>query len=245
MPQTENVSLIIAFLAGLGYFLSPCVLPLVPSYISYITGISIENLRGHGERKRVQWAGMIHSLLFIFGFSVVFITLGASASFAGQILARHLNIVRIVGGVLIILIGLFITGLLKIPFLMRDRRWFVRHKPTDYLGSVLIGISFSAGWTACSTPVLSAILIYTSMGKTIDTGIILLAFFSLGLATPFLLTSLAMNTFLNLFDKFKKYLRVIEIVSGILLIIFGILILTNYFSILSQKLVEWTGWQGI
>ncbi|HIE30309.1 TPA: cytochrome c biogenesis protein CcdA [Candidatus Poribacteria bacterium] len=245
MPQTENVSLIIAFLAGLGYFLSPCVLPLVPSYISYVTGISIENLREHGGRKKVQWAGMIHSLLFILGFSIVFITLGASASFAGQILARHLDIVRIVGGVLIILIGLFIIGLLKITFLMRDRRWFMRRKPTDYLGSVLVGISFSAGWTACSTPVLSAILIYTSMGKTIGTGIILLAFFSLGLATPFFLTSLAMNTFLSLFDKVKKYLRVIEIVSGILLIIFGILILTNYFSILSQKLVEWTGWQGI
>lgn len=245
MPQTENVSLIIAFLAGLGYFLSPCVLPLVPSYISYITGMSIENFRARGKQTKVQWTGMIHSLLFILGFTAVFITLGASASFVGQLLARHLDIVRKVGGILIILIGLFITGLLKIPFLMRDRRWFVRHKPTDYLGSVLVGISFSAGWTACSTPVLSAILIYTSMGKTVGTGMILLAFFSLGLAIPFFLTSLAMNAFLSFFGKIKKYLRVIEIVSGILLIIFGILIFTNYFSILSQKLVELTGWQGI
>jgi len=245
MGQTENISVIISFLAGLSYFLSPCVLPLVPSYLSYITGISLEELKGSSSNKKIQKATIIHSILFIFGFSLVFITLGASASFVGQFLARHLDIVRRIGGIMIIFFGLFIIGLIKVPFLQRDRRWILKNKPTGYLGSVLIGISFSAGWTACSTPVLAAILFYTGMGKTVATGIFLLSLFSLGLATPFFLSALAVNVFLNLFNKLKRYVRVIEIISGVLLIIFGILVFFDYFSILSSYLIDLTGWQGI
>jgi cytochrome c-type biogenesis protein len=131
----------------------------------------------------------------------------------------------------------------KLSFWMRDRRWIL--KTTGYLGSVLIGISFSAGWTTCSTPVLAAILTYTSMGKTVGTGIFLLTVFSLGLAIPFFLSALAVNVFLSFFGKVKRYLRVIETISGIWLTIFGILVFTNYFSILSGYLVRWIGWKGI
>jgi len=247
MEQGENISFIISFFAGLSYFLSPCVLPLVPSYLSYITGISLEDLKGERSSK-IQKITIIHSLLFILGFSLVFITLGASASFLGQFLARNLEIVRKIGGIIIILFGLFIIlqqYLIKVAFLIRDRRWVFKSRPTGYLGSVLIGISFSAGWTACSTPVLAAILFYTSMAKTVATGIFLLSVFSLGLAIPFFLSALAVNIFLNFFDKVKKYLRIIEIISGVLLIIFGVLVFTNYLSIISAYFVRWTNWQGV
>lgn len=244
MAQPEAVSFIVAFLAGLAYFLSPCVLPLVPSYISYITGISFEELREGGSKESVRLVTIIHSLLFIAGFSLVFIILGASASFLSQFLSQYLPLVRKVGGVLIVILGFFIAGWLKIPFLMRERHWKLSHRPAGYFGSGLIGISFAAGWTACSTPILSAILIYTSTGKTIQTGIVLLTAFSLGLALPFFLSSLTINSFLTFFKRIKKYLRTIEIISGILLIIFGILVFTNYFSILSGYLVRWTDWQG-
>lgn len=244
MVQPEAISFIVAFLAGLAYFLSPCVLPLVPSYISYITGISFEELKEGGSNRRVHLATIIHSLFFISGFSLVFIILGASASFLGQFLSQHLPIVRKIGGALIVILGLFIAGWLKVPYLLRERHWKLSRRPAGYFGSALIGISFAAGWTACSTPILSAILIYTSTGKTIQTGMILLTAFSLGLATPFFLSSLAINTFLTFFKRIKKYLRTIEIISGILLIGFGILVFTNYFSILSGYLVRWTGWQG-
>ena len=247
MEQSENITVIAAFFAGLLYFLSPCVLPLVPSYLSYITGISLEDLKGE-RSKKLQKITIIHSLLFILGFSLVFITLGASASFMGQFLARYLDIVRKVGGAIIILFGLFIIlqpYLIKMPFLIRDRRWTFKNRPTGYLGSVLIGVSFSAGWTACSTPILAAILTSASMVKTVGTGIFLLTVFSLGLATPFFLSALAVNLFLSFFDKVKKYLRIIEIASGALLIILGILVFTNYFSILSAYFVRWTNWQGI
>jgi len=248
LEQSENISIIISFLAGLSYFLSPCVLPLVPSYISYITGVSFEDLKDLPSNRKVQKITIIHSLLFILGFSFVFITLGASASFLGQLLARHLDIVRRIGGIIITLFGLFIIlqpYLVKVPFLLKEKRWILKNRPTGYLGSVLIGISFSAGWTACSTPALAAILFYTSMAKTIATGIFLLAIFSLGLAIPFFLSALAVNMFLGFFDKVKRHLRVIEIVSGALLIIFGILVFTNYLSIISAYFVHWTNWQGI
>lgn len=248
MEPSENISIILSLLAGLSYFLSPCVLPLVPSYLSYITGISLGELKERGSNKNIQKAAIIHSILFIFGFSLVFITLGASASFLGQFLVRRLDIVRKVGGIIITLFGLFIIlqpYLTKMSFLIRDRRWILKNRPTGYLGSVLIGISFSAGWTACNTPVLAAILTYTTIGKTIGAGIFLLTIFSLGLAIPFFISALAINAFLSFFSKVKRYLRVIEIISGVLLIIFGILVFTNYFSILSAYLVHLTGWQGI
>lgn len=244
MVQPEAVSFIVAFLAGLAYFLSPCVLPLVPSYISYITGISLEELKENGSNRNVRLATIIHSLLFIVGFSFVFIILGASASFLGQFLSEYLPLVRKIGGVLIVILGFFIAGWLRIPYLLKERHWRLSYKPAGYFGSCLTGISFAAGWTACSTPVLSAILIYTSTGKSIQTGVVLLTVFSLGLAIPFFLTSLTVNSFLTFFKKIKKYLKAIEIISGIILIIFGILVFTNYLSILSGYLVRWTGWQG-
>jgi len=248
LEQPENISIILSLFAGVSYFLSPCVLPLVPSYLSYITGISLEDLKESGSNRKIQKITLIHSILFIFGFSLVFITLGASASFLGQFLARHLDIVRKVGGIIITLFGLFIIlqpYMAKLALLMRDRRLTLKNRPTGYLGSVSIGISFAAGWTACSTPVLAALLTYASIGKTVGTGIFLLTIFSLGLAIPFFLSALAVNLFLNFFGKVKRYLRIIEIISGVLLIIFGILVFTNYFSILSAYLVSWTGWQGI
>lgn len=245
MVQPESVSFIIAFLAGLAYFLSPCVLPLVPSYISYITGISFKELKEGRSKAKVRSATIVHSLLFIAGFSFVFIALGASASFLGQLLSGHIPVVRKVGGALIVIIGLFVAGWIKIPYLLREKHWRSSHSPGGYFGSLLIGISFAAGWTACSTPVLSAILIYTGTAKSIQTGVNLLTVFSLGLAIPFFFASLAINSFLTFFTRIKQHLKTIEIISGIILIIFGLLVFTNYLSILSGYLFSLaSGGQG-
>lgn len=229
MNQPQEISALIAFTAGLLSFISPCVLPLVPSYITYVTGASFKELAGARGKARLGWATMIHSLLFIMGFSAVFILMGASASYLGQVLVEYQSWIMKVGGVLIIVLGIHFTGIINIPFLQMEKRFELRKKPLGYLGSFLVGVVFAAGWTPCIGPILSTILIYASTSKNYMTGVYLLTVYSLGLGIPFFLSSLAFNAFLSAFDKIKRYMRWVTLISGIFLMIIGILFLTDTF----------------
>jgi len=229
MSQPQEISGMIAFSAGLLSFASPCVLPLVPSYITYITGVSFKELTEVEVRSKLRWAAILHSLFFIMGFSLVFILMGASATYLGQLLAQYQYWIMKGGGVLIILLGIHFTGIINIPFLQMEKRFEMRKKPLGYAGSFLVGIAFAAGWTPCIGPILSTILIYASASKSFTTGILLLTYYSIGLGIPFFLSSLAFNSFLSAFDEIKRYMRVITIVSGLFLIGIGILFLTDTF----------------
>ena len=236
MNQPQEISGMIAFSAGLLSFASPCVLPLVPSYITYITGVSFKELIDVEVRSKLRWATVFHSLFFIIGFSLVFILMGASATYLGQLLAQYQYWIMKGGGVIIILLGIQFTGIIKIPFLQMEKRFEMRKKPLGYAGSLLVGIAFAAGWTPCIGPILSTILIYASTSKSFTTGILLLTYYSIGLGIPFFLSSLAFNSFLSAFDKIKRYMRVITIVSGLFLIGIGILFLTDTFKEINSYL---------
>lgn len=223
----QDVSFPLAFLAGVLSFLSPCVLPLVPSYVSFITGISFEDLKEGVDRKRIRYLTITNSLAFIFGFSAVFVALGASSSAVGKFLFEYQEWIRIVGGILVIILGLFVAGFLKLDFLMRDKKMHLSGKPVGYVGTFLVGMTFAAGWTPCIGPILGTILLYASSKASAMYGFKLLAVYSLGLAIPFLAASLAINSFLSYSRKLLKYMRVIMVISGLLLIIFGIMLLTN------------------
>jgi len=238
MESTSHVSLLIAFMAGVFSFISPCVLPLIPSYLTYITGISFDELvdnRSQSVRRRT----LFHSLFFILGFTLVFVALGASATYVGAFFQENQVIIRRVGGVIVILLGIHITGVIKLKLLEREKRFEFTDKPIGYLGSVLVGIAFAAGWTPCIGPILASILLYASTSDNVGGGIILLVAYSLGLGVPFLVSALAFNSFLTYFSKFNRYLRVVSIISGIFLIIIGFLLVFDYLSVLSQYLNMW------
>ena len=240
-PQT--VSYTIAFTAGFLSFVSPCVLPLVPSYVSYITGLSLEQLTDPEGRKKVRWVTIKNSLLFILGFSLVFIAFGASATAIGQVLFTYQEILRKIGGILIILFGLYLVGVLKIPFLMTYRQYQFQNRPSGALGSVLIGVAFAAGWTPCVGPILGTILLYASTTQSMTDGITLLSVYSIGLGLPLLVTALGVNAFLTSFKKLKDYLWIVSLISGIFLIVVGVMIFTNSLRILAAWLTRYgIGW---
>jgi len=223
----KDISYPLAFLGGVLSFLSPCVLPLVPSYVSFITGVSFEDLTAGIDRKRIRYLTVTNSLSFIFGFTAVFVALGASSSAVGRLFFEFQEWIRIAGGIIIIIFGLFVAGFLKIGFLTRDKKLHVSGKPVGYIGTFLVGMTFAAGWTPCIGPILGTILLYASTKGSAVYGFQLLTVYSLGLAVPFFLSSLALNSFLSYSRKLLKYMRVIMIISGLLLIIFGIMLLTN------------------
>ena len=236
MNQLPEISLFIAFSAGLLSFVSPCVLPLVPSYITYITGVSFHELTGAESKSKLRWVTIFHSLLFISGFSTIFIIMGASASYLGQLLAQYQEWIMKAGGVLIIILGINFTGVITLPFLQMEKRFELRKKPIGYMGSFFVGIIFAAGWTPCIGPILSTILIYAGTAKSFYAGIVLLFLYSMGLGLPFFLSSLAFNSFLGAFEKLKRYMRVITLVSGLFLIAIGILMLTDTFQEINHYL---------
>ncbi len=224
-----GVSIAAAFTAGLVSFLSPCVLPLVPGYISLVSGASVDDLKV-GENPKVLGKVLLHSLLFIAGFSVVFISLGASASWLGQVLMSRMSILYRVAGIVIIIFGLHLTGLIKINFLYKDKRFHNAGKPATALGAFLIGFAFAFGWTPCIGPILAAILSLAASQDTIGAGVTLLVLYSLGLAVPFLLTSLGINKFLKFYNRFRTHLHQVEVFSGAVLIVLGAMIFTNQFT---------------
>ena len=230
----KDVSFPLAFLAGVFSFLSPCVLPLVPSYVSFITGVSFEDLKEGTDRKKIRFLTITNSLAFICGFSLIFVALGASSSAVGQFFFNYQDWIRIVGGVLVILFGLFISGIIKMDFLTRERKFHMSGKPAGYIGSFLVGMTFAAAWTPCIGPILGTILLYASSHGSAAYGFKLLSVYSLGLALPFFLSSLMFNSFLSYSAKIRKYMRVVMLLSGALLIVFGILLLTNNVRLLSS-----------
>lgn len=227
-----EVSVLFAFGSGVLSFFSPCILPLIPAYISFITGLSLKRLQElEGERSGHIKDIILPTLLFILGFSFIFISLGASASFLGKLITTHREFLRMVGGGIIILFGLHLTGILKMKFLERERKIQLRKRPPSILGTFLIGSAFALGWTPCVGPILGTILTYAAVRSTLTQGVILLSFYSLGLAIPFFLTALAIGSFLHLFKKIRRYLRTISIITGLILIAVGILLLAGRLTI--------------
>ena len=224
MSQPAGLGLFVAFAAGLLSFLSPCVLPLVPSYVGFLTGMTLPELTG---RRRVALA---HALLFIAGFSLVFVLLGASATALGSALKYYQTWIARVGGVLVILFGLVCLGVVKLGLLEQDRRLQLQHKPVGYLGSALVGVAFGAGWTPCIGPVLGAILSLAATTDSVARGMLLLGVYSAGLAVPFLLAAVAVDSFLDWFQRFRRFLPWVMRVSGVLLIFVGLLMATGRFT---------------
>ncbi|MBI1959536.1 MAG: cytochrome c biogenesis protein CcdA [Candidatus Rokubacteria bacterium] len=230
MPESFGV--VVAFTAGLFSFLSPCVLPLFPSYLSFITGMSVDRLAGEvtaAARTRV----MLHSLAFIVGFTAVFVSLGASFSAAGQLLLDYRDWIRIAGGSLIVLFGLYIAGILRLGALGRTHQFQIRSKPAGLLGSFAVGLTFAIGWTPCVGPILGSILTLASNEKTVSEGVGLLLAYSAGLGLPFLLFSLGLGAFLKFFKRYRPLLPVVERVAGVLLIAVGVLVASNYYIVLN------------
>jgi cytochrome c-type biogenesis protein len=243
--MVENVSILAAFVAGILSFISPCVLPLIPGYLSFISGVTLDELQGTtgpggavavatppATRRRV----IVTSLCFILGFSLVFVSLGATASALGQLLMERLRILGKVAGVVIVIFGLHTMGVLRIGWLYSEKRVQVARKPAGPIGAILVGIAFAFGWTPCIGPILAGILAIAAAQETIGQGVQLLAVYSAGLGIPFLVTGLAINRFFTAFARIRRYYRAIEFVSGGLLVAIGLLIFTDRFTVIARLL---------
>ena len=223
---TEAVSFPAAFTAGILSFLSPCVLPLIPAYFTFITGFSLEELtqnRNSEIRKKV----FLSTALFVSGFSLIFILMGASASYLGSLMFNHRKLIRIIGGILIIFMGIHLTGIIRIPGLDIEKRVNIEKKPIHFLGIVIIGMAFGAGWSPCIGPLLGSILIIAGSQETVWQGIALLAIYSSGLALPFIIISAFIHLLLIFIKKASRVLKYVNATAGILLIIVGVILLTN------------------
>jgi cytochrome c-type biogenesis protein len=233
--QISLVNMLIAFAGGLLSFLSPCVLPLVPGYLSLMSGVSIDHLKGEGGSRGAALRAVIaNSIAFNIGLSVIFIALGATAGLVGSSVLSN-PWIRIVGGLVIIVFGLHLIGLLKIKYLYRDTRQFSNEKPRGILGSLTLGIAFAAGWTPCIGPILGGIMALAATSGGWKGGFVLATFYSAGLAVPFLITGVGINKFLGFYSRFRKHLHKVEVVSGVVLILIGILIATGYSSLLASS----------
>lgn len=235
----ENVNLLIAFFAGFASFISPCVLPIVPGYLSFISGVSFEEMSDSAGSSENRRRILINSIFFVLGFSIVFISLGASATFFGQILREQLDIITKIAGAVIILFGLHMMGILKIPFLNYEKRFHTKGKPLGAAGALVVGLAFAFGWTPCIGPILASILTLASQQESVSRGILLLSAYSAGLGIPFILAGLSISVFYAPFNRMKRHLPKIEMISGILLVIVGILIMTNYLTIISAYISQW------
>lgn len=229
----------LAFLAGLASFLSPCVFPLVPSYVGFVTGLTLDELRaggGGGARRRAA----VHAALFVLGFSLVFVLLGASATALGGAVRRALPLLQRVGGGVIVLFGLYLLGALRVPALMRERRFHLAARPAGRLGSVAAGVAFGAGWTPCVGPVLASVLLLASFEETLGRGVLLLAAYALGLGVPFFLSAVALNGFLAGSARMRRWLLPLERASGAVLVLVGLLLLSGRFAAMSAFLARFS-----
>lgn len=226
--------MIAAFIAGIASFLSPCVLPLVPGYLSMISGASVEELQS--KDRKLLGTVLLHSTMFILGFTLVFVTLGAAATGLSQLAHQYKKYLNWFAGVVVIILGVHLMGIFKIKALYADKRLHSIQGSKSPIGAFLVGFAFAFGWTPCIGPVLAAILGLAANEDTVAKGISLLFVYSLGLAVPFLITSLLMNRFLSFYGRFRRHLGVVEVVSGVLLVAIGGLILADRFAWLSSKL---------
>ena len=234
----ENVSLIAAFGAGFLSFISPCVLPLIPGYLSFVSGVSLEEMRDDravAARRQV----VITSLAFVVGFSLVFVALGASASAIGKFLFRNSSLLSKIAGTLVIIFGLHTMGVFRIPFLETEKRLQAGSKPKSLMGAVMVGMAFGFGWTPCIGPILSGILILAGSQETVWQGVVLLAVYSMGLGIPFLLTSLAINKFFAASGRIRRHYHKIELASGALLVGIGVLLFTNQMTVITRYLTPY------
>ncbi len=232
----ESVSLgvVISFTAGLLSFLSPCVLPLVPSYVTFVTGLSLEDVQ------RSRKMALVHALLFVAGFTIIFLALGATATAVGRLLLLNRRWISRIGGVLVVLLGLYLLGAFNMRFLARERRFHISDKPLGYLGTVLVGIAFGAGWSPCIGPILGGILTYTATQSELQRGLVLLGAYSLGLAIPFVIAAVAVERFITAFQRYRSKLVWVDRVAGVLLVIVGVLMMTNYMTVLTGYLQSLT-----
>ncbi|HTI38315.1 MAG TPA: cytochrome c biogenesis protein CcdA [Vicinamibacterales bacterium] len=235
--MNQNVTLLAAFAAGFLSFVSPCVLPLIPGYISFVSGVSVEEMRGEGGVVSASRAQVfVASLAFVIGFSLVFVALGASATAIGKFLFAKLPLLSRIAGVLLIVFGLHTMGAFRLAFLEQEKRVHTQRKPAGALGALLVGVAFAFGWTPCIGPILGGILAIAGSKNTIGEGVLLLAVYSLGLGIPFLLTSLAIDRFFNAAKRIRRHYHAIEVASGALLIAIGVLILTGQLTIIVRYL---------
>jgi cytochrome c-type biogenesis protein len=225
-----DVGPVVAFAAGLLSFLSPCVLPLIPSYVGFLTGMTVEEV----ERRR--GTALLHGLWFVAGFSVVFVLLGAAASALGHLLRDYQVWLGRAGGVLLLLFGFYLLGILRPAFLMRERGIQLARKPLGYFGSGIVGLTFGAAWTPCIGPILGGILTLAATQAGLWKGMALLAVYALGLALPFLATALALDRFLVWFQRFRPYIVWVDRVAGMMLIVLGVLLVTDRFTLLAGYL---------
>jgi cytochrome c-type biogenesis protein len=266
-----ELSVMVALGAGLLSFLSPCVLPLVPSYLSFIAGVSFDDFKRTQSDTKLLRKVVLNSLLFIVGFSTVFMTLGLSFSLVGQALIQYQEAIRMVAGLLIAFFGVYISGALEylakvadvaekkwsgqpvlglLPiicrpllvgrYLTRSLQFHIGNRPAGYVGAMLVGFSFAVGWTPCVGPILGAILALASSTAHITSGLLLLGAYSVGLGIPFLLSAVAINSFFHFFSKFKRYIEIVHIGGGLLLILVGILIFTGYLTVLNSLAIQFT-----
>jgi cytochrome c-type biogenesis protein len=235
--MTQNVTLLAAFAAGFLSFVSPCVLPLIPGYISFVSGVSVDEMRSEGaaaSASRLQV--FLASLAFVIGFSIVFVALGASATAIGKFLFAKLPLLSRIAGVLLIVFGLHTMGAFRLAFLEQEKRVHTQRKPAGAFGALLVGVAFAFGWTPCIGPILGGILAIAGSKNSVGEGVLLLAVYSLGLGIPFLLTSLAINKFFNAAKRIRRHYHAIEVTSGALLIAIGVLILTGQLTIIVRYL---------
>jgi cytochrome c-type biogenesis protein len=247
----ENVTLLMAFGAGLLSFISPCVLPLIPGYLSYISGLSLDEMRGTAPAAaagsavavaapaHIKRRILLSSLAFILGFTLVFVAIGATASAVGQFVNERLPLLTRLAGAVIIVFGLHTMGVLRLEWLYQEKRVHTQRRPAGFFGTVLVGIAFAFGWTPCIGPILSGIIAVAGSQETVSEGVRLLAVYSLGLGVPFFATALAINHFLAALARIRKHYRKIELVSGALLVVIGFLIFTNKFTIIAQWLTPY------
>ena len=228
----NQISIAVAFIAGVLSFLSPCILPLIPGYISFLSGLSLEELRGGAERSKVIRKAGLTSIFFVIGFSVVFVSLGASASVVGKFLTSHLKILTKAAGIIIVILGLHLLGILKVGWLNVERRLKLMRFSPGPLGAFLIGLAFAFGWTPCIGPILAGILTLAATQKTVLKGMLLLTVYSAGLGIPFIITGFSVGLFMRFFQGYKRFIRWGEIIAGILLIAIGVLIFTNNLTVL-------------
>ena len=234
MSDGASLGVAISFTAGLLSFLSPCVLPLIPSYVTFVTGLSLEDVQ------RSRRVALVHSLLFVLGFTLIFLALGATATTHGRLLGYNRDWIGRIGGVLVILLGLYLLGAFNFGALARERRVHIADKPVGYLGTVLVGIAFGAGWTPCIGPILGGVLTYTASSADFGRGMVLLFAYSLGLAVPFVAAALAIDRFIAVLQRFRRHMAWVSRAAGVLLVGVGALMLTNYMSIMSSYLQAWT-----
>ena len=248
MQQAANITYWIAFTAGILSFVSPCVLPLIPSYLTYITGLSFKQLDDAHPTAKVRITVLLHSICFILGFSVIFVLLGAIAGVASNSFQTHLREglewVEKIGGLLIFLFGVHMTGLFHFGVLLGEKRVQLHRKPSGYFGTFIVGVAFAAGWTPCIGPILASILMIAATSGQIGEGIGLLSVYSLGLGVPFLLSGLLFHQFLMAFNRFRKYIRLVEIGTGVMLMAVGIMLMFNLMGKLTMFLYQYLPVQG-